>query len=262
MILLSNIIKAEYVIFDGGNASSDIQANKAEHPEPKAISAMREDLYEIYNHREEIISEANENALRIINSARISAQEEIAKCKKKGYDEGYDSGVEEGRKRGYVEGYDAGEIRISEALHIQSEARMSELAEMLEKVEERKEEMISEYEDNLSKLAIEIAEKIIRQKIDSNDNVISGIIRGAIKDYKNAEWIKVYISERDDSKQIKADKDLIKELEGISKDVKFEVSDDLRQGSVIVEMPDGLVDASVDTQLKNFKEMVLNKDAN
>ncbi len=246
MILLSNIIKAEYVIFDGGSESIDIQVNKAEQPEPKAISAMREDLYDIYNHREEIISEANENALRIINSARISAQEEMAECKKKGYDEGYE----------------AGEIRISEALHAQSEARMCELAEMLEKVEESKEEIISKYEDNLSKLAIEIAEKIIRQKIDSNDNVISGIIRGAIKDYKNAEWIKVYISERDDSEQIKADKDLIKELEGISKDVKFEVSDDLRQGSVIVEMPDGLVDASVDTQLKNFKEMVLNKDAN
>ncbi len=262
MILLSNIIKAEYVIFDGGSASGDIQANKAEQPEPKAISAMREDLYDIYNHREEIISEANENALKILNSARIRAQKEIAECKKKGYDEGYDSGVKEGRKIGYAEGYEDGEIKLSETLHIQSEARMSELAEMLEKVEERKEEIISKYEDNLSKLAIEIAEKIIRQKIDSNDNVISGIIRRAIKDYKNAEWIKVYISDRDDSKQIKADKDLIKELEGISKDVKFEVSDDLRQGSVIVEMPDGIVDASVDTQLKNFKEMVLNKDAN
>jgi flagellar biosynthesis/type III secretory pathway protein FliH len=39
------------------------------------------------------------------------------------------------------------------------------------------------------------------------------------------------------------------------------VLDELEKGSAIVESADGIVEASIDTQLKNLKEMVLNKNA-
>lgn len=60
---------------------------------------------------------------------------------------------------------------------------------------------------------------------------------------------------------MQADKELINELYKISNDVKFEVSEELEEGSAIVETPESVVDASINTQLKNLKELVLSKNA-
>ncbi|HAQ41601.1 MAG TPA: hypothetical protein DCM73_12750 [Clostridiales bacterium] len=260
MILLSKIIKAEYVIFDRSN---QVKANvqKPELQEPEVISTPREDLYEIYNQREIILKEAHDEALKIINTAKRNAQEEIAQCKKRGYEEGYNAGMEIGKNKGHSEGYEIGKIEVTEKLQRQNESRINEITEMLCAVEDEKEEIISQYEKDLTKLAIDIAEKIIRHKIDSRDSSVAGIIEGVIKDYRNVEWIKVYISNSDDAIALQADKKLINELNKISNDVKIEVSEELEEGSAIVETPDGIVDASISTQLKNLKEMVLNKNA-
>ncbi|MPN14088.1 hypothetical protein SDC9_161414 [bioreactor metagenome] len=132
---------------------------------------------------------------------------------------------------------------------------------MIQKVESEKQQIINNYEKDLTKLAIDIAEKIIKQKINESDSIISNIIKNVIKDYRNVDWIKVYISSSDDVIAIQADKNLINELNKISNDVKIEILEELSEGSVIVETPDGIVDSSISTQLKNLKEMVLSKNA-
>lgn len=260
MILLSNIIKAEYVVFDNRNKNQVKQIKKPEQQELN-VSTPKENMYEIYNQREIILKEANEEALKIVNLAKRNAQKDIAECKKRGYEEGYNAGTEIGKNKGYFEGYETGKINVIEELQAQNDAKLKELTEMLERIEEVKEEIISKYENKISNLAVDIAEKIIRQRIEVKDNVITGIIKNVIKDYRNVEWIKVYISSKDDVISVQADKELINELNKISNDVKFEVSEDLEPGSVIVETTDNLVDASINTQLKNLKEMVLSKNA-
>lgn len=261
MILLSNIIKAEYVIIDNKSNSQIKQAAKQVQPEQKVISTPREDLYEIYNQREVILKEAREEAIKIVNAAKRNAQNEIAECKKRGYEEGLNAGKEIGKNKGYTEGYEAGKKNSTEELKKINNAKLDELKEMLEKIEEEKDDLISAYEKGLSKLAVDIAEKIIRQKIETKSNVISSIIKHVIKDYRNTEWLKIYISSKDDVISVQADKELINELNKISNEVKFEVSEDLEEGSAIVETPDSVVDASINTQLKNLKEMVLSKNA-
>jgi flagellar assembly protein FliH len=132
---------------------------------------------------------------------------------------------------------------------------------MIERTENEKQKIIAKYEAELTGLSIDIAEKIIRNEIDTKDNVVAGIIRSVISDYRNVEWIKVYISDKDDVIAVQADKDLINDLKEISKDVKIEVLAKLEKGSAIVETEDGIVEASIDTQLNNLREMVLSKNA-
>lgn len=258
MILLSNIIKAEYVVLD--NRNNKIK-NLVEQPEIKSISTPREDLYEIYNQREIILKEANAEALKIINTAKRNAQAEITECKKRGYEEGYNAGMEIGKNKGYTEGYEIGRVKSVEELQKLNESKINELDEMITKIETEKEELVSKYEKDLTKLTLDIVEKIIKQKINEKDNLVSNIIKNAIKDYRNVEWIKVYISGKDDVLAIQADKNLINELNKIASDVKIEVLEDLDEGSAIVETSDGIVDTSITTQLKNLKEMVLSKNA-
>jgi len=257
MILLSNIIKSKYVVFDNNN----INHKKPEKIEPPVISTPQEHLYDIYNQREIILNEANDEALKIINNAKRNAQKEIAECKKRGYEEGFNAGTEVGRNKGYTEGYETGKISVSEKYKTINANKLRELSEMMEKIEDEKEKIISKYESGISRLAIEIAEEIIKHKLETKDNLISGIIKNVIKDYRNTEWIKIFISSKDDVISVQADRELINELHKISNDVKFQVSEDLAQGSAIVETPDKVVDASINTQLKNFKEMVLSKNA-
>lgn len=256
MILLSNIVKAQYVVFDDKNMPRIIKTE----PEPKVINTPREDLYEIYNQREVILKEANEEAQKIINAAKRNAQTEIVELKKKGYEEGFNAGMEIGKNKGYEEGLLTGRNKASDEIKKQNSSRLKEISEMIAEIENEKEAIISKYESGLAKLSIEIAEKIIRQKIASNENVITKIIDDSIKDYRNVEWIKIYISNESDVKKIKADKDLIDKLNKISSDVKIEIASDLKEGSIIVETPEGIVDAGVITQLNNLKEMVLSKN--
>lgn len=253
MILLSNIIKAEYVI-------CDINKQKNNHIH-RQVSTYREDLFRIYNQREILLKEAEEKAAEIVSTAIENAQLEITECKKNAYEDGYNAGMEAGRNKGYKEGYDTGKSKISEILLEQNKEKLNEIAEMIKTIESEKLKIISRYEEELIKLSIEIAEKIIRHEIDTKDDVVSGIIKNAIKDYRNVDWIKIYLSDKDDAEIIQADKELISELEKISKDIKIEVMDELQKGGAIIETADGIVEASIDTQLKNLKEMVLNKNA-
>ena len=258
MILLSNIVKAEYVVLD--RCSNKIKSI-SEQPELKAINTPKENLYEIYNQREIILKEANEESIKIIKHAKRNAQSDIIESKKRGYDEGYNAGMEIGKNKGYNEGYEIGRVKVVEELQKLNDSKINELTAMITEIEKEKQEIINKYEKDLTKLSLDIAEKIIKQKIKENDNVISNIIKSVIKDYRNVEWIKVYISDKDDVIAIQADKNLINELNKISNDVKIEVMEDLNEGSVIIETSDGIVDSSITTQLKNLKEMVLSKNA-
>ena len=251
MILLSNIIKAEYVLYE-----SNIEAEPLVSAQ---ISSTKEDLYEIYNQREIIIKDATTEAFRIVNTAKRNAQLEVAEIKKRANEDGYNAGLEIGKNKGYDEGYQAGLKTIREELSKENETRLNELKSMIELIERNKQVIISKYENDISKLSLDIAEKIMRQKIELKDNFLTKIIESVIKDYKNVDWVKIYISDNEDAKMIEADKSLIDELNKISSDIKIEVKKDLSNGSCIVETPDSIVDASLDTQLNNLKEILLSK---
>jgi len=253
MILLSNIIKAEYVFYE-----SKKQLEKVENSYI-STSTSKEELYEIYNQRETIIKDATNEALRIINTAKRNAQSEIADSKKRGYEEGYNAGLEIGKNKGYNEGFELGTRNSQEELEKTNKNKLNEINDMLAAIENQKQIIITKYESEIAKLSLDIAEKILRQKIELKDNAVSKIIESVIADYKNVEWVKIYISNKDDAKVLEADKSLIKELQKISNNIKIEVKKDLSKGSCIIETPDSIVDAGVDTQLNNLKEILLNK---
>ena len=253
MILLSNIIKAEYVFYESKKQLEKVEKNNI------STATSKEELYEIYNQRETIIKDATNEALRITNTAKRNAQSEIADSKKRGYEEGYNAGFEIGKNKGYDEGYESGLHNIKEELEKTNKNKLNEINDMLATIENQKQIIVAKYESEIARLSLDIAEKILRQKIELKDNAVSKIIENVIADYKNVEWVKIYISDKDDVIALQADKSLINELQKISNDIKIEVKKDLCEGSCIIETPDSIVDASVDTQLNNLKEILLNK---
>lgn len=274
MILLSSIVKAKYVFMENTDDSNNIgnyvkieSDNNIKKDKDKVsvktecsrLTDTKDDLYEIYNQREYIINDAKEEAAKIISTAKRNAVAEVADSKKKAFEEGYNSGLEIGKSKGYEEGYKEGISKAEEELSRVFESRMKEINDILKTIEDEKQKIISKYENEIETLSIDIAEKIMRQKIDAKENSISRIIESVIKDFKNVEWIKIYISDKENIEAIQADKLLIEELQKVTNDVKIEVLKDLNEGSCVVETPDNIIDAGIDTQLSNLKEILLNK---
>jgi len=258
MISLSNIIKANYIFNDkiSDNPKKAAESNKLDQINLQRIS--KEELYEIYNQREIIIKEANNEALKIINSAKRNSLTEITQLKTKGYEDGYNAGFEIGKNKGYEESYKETCFKVTEELKMQNENKIKELSHILESIEKVKQNIILKHKDDLVKLSIDIAEKIIKKKFEPNDDDITNIVANLIRDYKNVEWVKIYVSDNDAAKYIEADRTLISEIKKVAKDIKIESLKHLDEGSLIIETPDNIIDAGINTQLKNLRDIVLN----
>ena len=59
-------------------------------------------------------------------------------------------------------------------------------------------------------------------------------------------------------KVLEADADIIDELSHLSDNIKFIVMDKEDNGSCIIEMPEEIVDVSVNTQMENIKDILEN----
>lgn len=77
----------------------------------------------------------------------------------------------------------------------------------------------------------------------------------AIKDYRNVEWLKIYLSSND-YVTISTDKDIMQKLSQISEHVALEVISDAEDGELIIETSENLIDLGVNTQLSNLKSMI------
>jgi len=254
---LSKIIKSSYVIIQNPQNTKD--SAKFIKPIDEYMDNTKSVLDEAYIEKEKIINEALEEAKAIINSANeyksnilSTVTKEMEEQKKKGFDIGHNEGYEKGKQLGIDEGKSLAEKEVNK----KNEGLVAELCKQIYTVEESKDEIIKKYEKDLVKLSIDIAEKIIRTKIKENDDIIKNIINNAVKDYRNVEWIKVYLSSNDYI-TISTDQNIMQKLSQISERVILEVLTDASDGELIIETPENLIDSGVNTQLSNLKGMVI-----
>jgi len=254
---LSKIIKSSYVIIQNPKNTND--SAKFIKPIDEYMDNTKSVVDEAYIEKEKILNEALEEAKAIINSANeyksnilSTVTKEMEEQKKKGFDVGHNEGYEKGKQLGI----DEGKTLAEEEINKKNEGLVAELCKQIYTVEESKDEIIKKYEKDLVKLSIDIAEKIIRTKIKENDDIIKNIINNAIKDYRNVEWIKVYLSSNDYI-TISTDQNIMQKLSQISERVILEVLTDASDGELIIETPENLIDSGVNTQLSNLKGMVI-----
>ncbi len=254
---MSKIIKSSYVIIQNPKNTND--SAKFIKPIDEYMDNTKSVVEEAYIEKEKILNEALEEAKAIINSANeyknnilSTVTKEMEEQKKKGFDVGHNEGYEKGKQLGFNEGKSLAEKEVNK----KNEGLVAELCKQIYTVEESKDEIIKNYEKDLVKLSIDIAEKIIHTTIKENDDIIKNIINNAIKDYRNVEWIKVYLSSNDYI-TISTDQNIMQKLSQISERVILEVLTNSSDGELIIETPENLIDSGVNTQLSNLKGMVI-----
>ena len=191
----------------------------------------------------QIINDAELEAQRIIDEAmrctqlmkdefELECKEIYAKTKRDAYKEGYDEGVHSSK---------------NEILH-----RVEVLSRNLIALEEDKNLLsMAQFEETIHKvhrLALEIASKIMRQKITVDDAVLKPIIMDELAQRKRQNISLVEVSQ----KAQKLIQDLEYEFNGLGIRVQ-EVDKDVDH--LIIEGEMGRYDLSIETQIKNIKRL-------
>lgn len=168
--------------------------------------------------------------------AKSSAQKLIEQAQSEA-----DSIREEAREEGRLAGREESAARIEESLATLNEA-----------VKERK-KIIKDAEGEILRLALKIAEQIIRSEVSLHRDVTLNIVSEAISRVSDREQIIVRVN-REDAEYIKRYKD---RLSGMLDGVKsFSVIEDanIEPGGCVIETNLGFIDARIATKLRSIEE--------
>ena len=105
--------------------------------------------------------------------------------KKAAEQSGYEKGMLEGRKKA--------ETECKTEYEKMSRNTLQDVKEVIENVEQMKEDLLKRYRNQLKDVAIAIAEKVIQVSLKSSEEVIERMVISATERLKTREWAKVYM---------------------------------------------------------------------
>ena len=175
-----------------------------------------------------IIEEAEKEKRSIIDKANSLSEKIMNEAREKGYEEG----IREWKK--------------------ETEKYFSGVGEVLEELKKAQEEYFDEYASELKLLSLEIAEKVIAQKLLEEPMSLLPLVKSAIKSIREVSWIKVEISDKLKSVAAELEK-AVGELKP-EQTIEVELRRDADPGTCVVHTAEGVTVATVKTQLENIRE--------
>jgi flagellar assembly protein FliH len=116
-----------------------------------------------------------------------------AEGQKKGEADGFAKGEAEGREKGYEQGRQKAEAEVAE----EAEQILKPLREGLETVDQLMNRLVKRYELQIMELIQKIAEKAVKAKIDTDDEVIKNVILEALTNLVAPEEVSLSVSTED-----------------------------------------------------------------
>lgn len=222
-------------------------------PASLEVTTFRESAIILENARKdakELLLKSNRIAEQILKETREQAEQ----IKAEASDEGYRSGYE----KGFKEGVDRAVLDHGRAMETRMEEFDQDLKAALAAVAEAKERCLRTYLEQLKDCSVAVAEKVIHISLKSSGEVIKRMLIAETERLRKTAWVKIYMEKTDYELMLETDADVIGELSRLSDNIKFIVMDKDNSGNCIIEMPDEIIDISVDTQLGNIKEILQN----
>ena len=199
---------------------------------------------------EEMLRRAEEQAAEIIEKAREEAKAEAERI----YEEAKESGREDGYREGAEQALEEGRIE-QEKFAAQMQEEVDKFLEQAGVILDRQ---LDENVNELRDLAIAIAEKVVCISLRSSTEIIGRMVQAALDKRKHREWIHIYISESDAKRMSQVPASLTSAVSGLSDRVRIIPMADDDSGTLVIEMPDEIIDASASTQLGNIRSMLMN----
>ncbi|WP_245917366.1 flagellar assembly protein FliH [Bacillus canaveralius] len=201
-----------------------------------------------------LLANAAEQAQKLLAAARAEArfiQEEMDKQKNDWQEEkqliteqavqqGYEQGLRDGREKGFAE--------YRESIHFAAELVEASKADYQQRVESS--------ERTILELGIKVAEKILGKTISDHEEEFIGIVKQAVKQARDARDVELHVNPLH-YQNLLSHKDELLAL--FPKETNFYIfpDDDLSEESCLIESANGRMDASVDSQLLEVKQKLV-----
>lgn len=241
MRLLHNIIKHPSENVKGYSFLDDFGEEKRE-PLPDMPPEDQE--------TKDLLEEAMRQAEEMMAQVRVEAEELRRKAQEEGYEDGYRNGYQDGHQEAYSD--------YKLKLDYELDQFQREMKESIEKVTEKKEEILDKYMDDLKRVTLTIAEKIIQTSLKTSSEVVKRMILSATSKLKKNQWAKIYITKNSIGSMVQGDVNLLKELTYLSDNIKIITMESEEDGTCIIELPEEVIDASVNTQMENIRDILNN----
>ena len=156
------------------------------------------------------------------------------------------------RQAAWNEGYAKGR----EAAETRHQGLLSEAQNAIEEFEREKNDYWESIEPELVRLAVEIAEKIIRNELSAKPEIVLDIAKSAIRQVRQRESVRLRVNPAD-MEVVKSQRTEI--LESADGARHLEVVDDRRvdRGGAMIESDDGTLDARIATQLSETEKALM-----
>ncbi|MDP4109935.1 MAG: FliH/SctL family protein [Bacillota bacterium] len=266
--MISNVIKiTQYQQDENLSVFTPLE----EKTSPSAENTQQTIIAEALLKAKQIINSANEYCTTLTKNTKEHLNTECIKLKKEGFDEGYgkgfsegsaagnEKGLREGLEAGYRDGYAAGLKKADEENVVYTDElnkTLDELKSMMDEVNEGKLKILREFERDLIDLSVMIAEKIVKQEISLDTDLLARMVKNAVDSYRNQVWVRIIVSQNTAGALMSADGNLINALSAVSNNVKIIKSAGMSDSDCIAELPDRLIDLGADTQLENIKQVI------
>lgn len=199
------------------------------------LQVAREELHQAKAQKQQMIAESQEAIMKDKEEWNKTKASYIEQAKEAGYSTGFATGKQESMKQYKQLLNQANEIVHSATVDYHSTVEQSE-------------EVIVD-------LAIHTAGKIIKQKITDHPSAFLAIVKAAIKEIKDQSVVTVYVHP-DAYELILQQKEELRHLLHADTKLTIYVNEELNNESCVIEHPFGKIDASVDTQLTQLREVL------
>ncbi|MGG0669017.1 flagellar assembly protein FliH [Lederbergia citrisecunda] len=252
MTSLSNIFRSSRTISEEGNVKEIAIRNLNMPTIDDSAEVLSKEV--LFVERDRMLKDARtqiEMERAAVEQMRQTAQEDIAAMQaaweqektalqQQAYDEGFQVGYEEGRSKSISD--------MSESVKIANEVTIQSKENALKYLDEQ--------ERNILEIAMRTAERILGKTLEENEEAFLSIVKRGLKEAREMKEIKLYIS----VSQFELVSSNRAELASIfPPDVPFLIfaNDDFDTNECIIETNQGRIVVSVDEQLNELKEKLV-----
>jgi len=164
-------------------------------------------------------------------------------------------------EKAYAKGFARGEKAGIESGNEKIESVVNRINKGLSELRKIRQDICLETEQEIVKLAMAIARKIVCNEIRINKNAVVNVVKEAVKKVDGSERVKVKLSIKD-FQFINNEKPAIIDKITNIENVGFEMDESISDGGCIIETESGDIDARIEKQFQAVEEAFerLNKD--
>ncbi len=183
--------------------------------------------------------------------SEIIIDESVVEEKK---NEGYKTGYEDGFKKGYDDGLKKGEEEVNEKI----ETIKSEYIKTFKKIENLRENIYKDAENEMVSIVKEAIKKVISSNINNSEEFILNVLKDTIKDNIESKNISIRVSPEDYEFLENSKEQLGKLFTG--KEFKLIKDNSITRGGCIIETDFGEIDSTVETKLEEVLKVLEDKN--